>query len=110
MLGGLSGVLAKAATDAAAQKIDPAVLLRSRLAPDMFLLVRQVQIATDAAKAGGARLAGIDTPSFPDTETSFAELEARIARTVTFLDGLYRKAIDAGADRTVAFTAGRCCS
>ena len=107
MLGGLSGVLAKAAADAAERKIEPAVLLQSRLYPDMFPLVRQVQIATDAAKAGGARLAGIDAPSFPDTETSFVELEARIARTVTFLEGLDRAAIDAAAGRTIAFTAGK---
>ncbi len=107
MLGGLSEVLAKAATDAAERKVEPSVLLQCRLYPDMFPLVRQVQIATDAAKAGGARLAGADMPSFPDTETSFDEIQARIARTVTFLEGLDRKAIDAASERTIAFTAGK---
>ncbi len=107
MLGGLSGVLGKAAADATERKIDPSVLLQSRLYPDMFPLVRQVQIATDGAKAGGARLAGVDTPSYPDTETSFDEVEARIARTVAFLEGLDREAINAASDRTIAFSVGK---
>ena len=107
MLGGLSGVLGKAAADAAERAIEPSVLLQSRLYPDMFPLVRQVQIATDAAKAGAARLAGADVPSFPDTEASFGEVDARIARTVTFREGLAREAIDAASDRVIEFTAGK---
>ena len=84
----LSGLLKKAASDAKARGIDPAVLLNSRLAPDMFPLVRQVQIATDHAKGCCARLAGVDSPVFADDETTFAELEARIKRTLKFLAGL----------------------
>ena len=107
MLGGLSAVLAKAVADAAERRIEPSVLLQSRLYPDMFPLVRQVQIATDAAKAGAARLAGVDTPSFPDTEANFDQLQERIARTVAFLEGSERDAIDAAVSRTISFTAGK---
>lgn len=107
MLGGLAAVLEKAAAYATERKIDPAVLLQARLYPDMFPLVRQVQIATDAAKAGGARLAGVDTPSYPDTEASFEEVQARVARTVAFLEGLDRGRIDAAASRTIAFSVAK---
>jgi hypothetical protein len=107
MLGGLSGVLGKAAADAAERRIEPSVLLQSRLYPDMFPLARQVQIAADAAKSGGARLAGVDAPSFPDTEASFDELQTRIARTVAFLDSLNREVIDAAAERMIEFNAGK---
>ncbi len=107
MFSGLSGVLAKAASHAAERKIDPAVLLQSRLYPDMLPLVRQVQIATDSAKAGGARLAGVTAPSYPDTEASFDDVQARIAKTVAFLQGLDPAAIDAAATRTIAFTVAK---
>lgn len=106
LLGGLSAVLTKAAAHAEARKIDPSVFLTSRLAPDMFTMVRQVQIATDGAKAGCARLAGAEYPSYPDTETSFDELQARIARTVTFLEGLDRTAIEGAVERTITFKVG----
>ena len=107
MLGALSDVLTKAVADAAERKIDPSVLLQSRLYPDMFPLVRQVQIATDGAKAGGARLAGVENPSYPDTETTFDEVAARIARTVAFLEGLDAVAINAAVDRTITFTVAK---
>ncbi len=81
----MSAVLDKAAAHAAAKKFDSAVLSQSRLFPDMHPLVRQVQIACDTAKGAGARLAGIDPPKHEDTETTFAELKARIAKTVDFL-------------------------
>ena len=77
-LGGLAGVLAKAETHAAERKIDPAVLLGYRLAPDMFPLVRQIRIAADFGKGCCARLAGVEIPSYADDETSFAQLRARI--------------------------------
>ena len=67
-LNALSGVLDKAAAFAAAKKIDPAILLRTRLSPDMFDLTRQVQVATDQARRGAARLAGVEAPSFEDNE------------------------------------------
>jgi uncharacterized protein len=107
MLDALSAVLGKAASYAAERGIEPSVLLQSRLYPDMLPLIRQVQIATDSAKAGGARLAGVDTPSFPDTEASFDELQARLARCVSFLRSLDRNAIDAAAERRIEFSVAK---
>ena len=107
MLDALSAVLTKAAADATERKIDPAVLLQSRLYPDMLPLVRQVQIATDGAKAGGARLAGVENPSYPDTETSFDELQERLARCVTFLRSLDRAAIDGATERRIEFSVAK---
>jgi uncharacterized protein len=82
----LDGILDKAAAHAAAKKIDPAVLLASRLYPDMFDLTRQIQAATDFAKAAPARLANVVVPSFPDTEKTIPELKERIAKTLAFLE------------------------
>ena len=84
-LNALSGVLDKAAAFAAAKKIDPAVLLNSRLAPDMFALTRQVQVATDLAKNGAARLAGVEPPRYEDNETTIEQLKARLAKAVGFI-------------------------
>jgi len=86
-LGGLEAILDKAADYATAKKIDLAVLLGSRLYPDMFNLTRQVQLATDFAKAAPARLAGLEVPSFPDTETTLPELKERLAKTQAMLAG-----------------------
>ena len=102
----LSGVLDKAAAFAAAKKVDPAVLLGYRLAPDMFALARQVQVACDQAKNGTARLAGVEPPKFEDTETTLDQLKDRIAKTVAFLKTLDAKAIDASADRDITFPLG----
>jgi hypothetical protein len=102
----LSGVLDKAAAFAAAKKIDPSVLLNTRLAPDMFPLTRQVQVATDLAKNGAARLAGVEPPRFEDKETTIDELKARLAKTVAFLKTLDAKQIDAAADRQIMFPLG----
>ena len=88
VLNNLSAILSKGAAHAEAKKIDPSVFVNSRLAPDMFPLARQIQIATDAVKGCAARLAGVDIPSFPDTEASFPELQERIAKTVAFLNGI----------------------
>jgi uncharacterized protein len=74
-----------------------------RLAPDMFGLARQVQIASDQAKNGSARLAGVEPPRYEDSETTFAELKERIAKTTAFLKTLDPAAIDAAADRDVTF-------
>ena len=106
ILGGLSSVLQKAAAHAADKKIDPSVLLQSRLFPDMFPLTRQVQIAADFAKGGAARLAGVDVPAYGDTEASFADLQARIAKTLAFIQSLPAADIEAGADRTIVLRAG----
>ena len=108
MLTGLSGVLDKAAAHAAAKKIDEAVLLQTRLTPDMFPLARQVQIACDFAKGTPARLAGVEVPNFPDTEVSIADLKTRIERTKAFIAALDQAAIDGSADRDISLkVAGR---
>ncbi|MGB6940204.1 MAG: DUF1993 domain-containing protein [Xanthobacteraceae bacterium] len=105
-LNALSVVLDKAEAFATAKTIDPAVLLRTRLAPDMFDLTRQVQIATDQARRGSARLAGVEPPNAPDNETTIAQLKERIAKTVAFVKGLDRKAVDASAEREITFPLG----
>jgi hypothetical protein len=81
----LSAILDKAAAHATAKKFDSVVLAQARLFPDMHPLVRQVQIACDTAKGAGARLAGIEVPKHEDTEVTFADLKARVAKTVDFL-------------------------
>ena len=81
----LSAILDKAAAHAATKKFDPVVLAQARLYPDMYPVARQVQIACDTAKGAAARLAGIEVPKHEDTETTLAELKARIAKTVDFL-------------------------
>jgi hypothetical protein len=106
MLGGLSGVLAKAEAHATARKIDPVVLLQSRLYPDMFALLRQVQVACDFAKSVSARIAGVDVPSFEDKEESFADLQARIAKTLAFVDSLSAGQIDGSEERRIVTQAG----
>src|SRR3954469_20023322 len=93
-LNNLAAILDKAAAHAEAKKIAPEVFINARLAPDMFPLVRQVQIVSDTAKGCAARLAGIDMPSFADTETSFPELQERIAKTVAFLKSVSAEQID----------------
>ena len=97
----LAAILCKAATDAEARKIAPEVLLNARLAPDMFPLVRQVQIVSDTAKGCAARLAGIEVPSYADTEASFAELQERIAKTVAFLQGISAAQVDGSEQRPI---------
>ncbi len=106
MLESLSAVLAKGTAFAEGRRIEPSVLLQSRLAPDMFPLLRQVQAATDQAKGGAARLAGIGVPSWPDTEASFEELEARVRRAVDYLRGLSAAQIDGSEERAVTVKAG----
>jgi hypothetical protein len=105
-LNALSGVLDKAQAFAAAKKIDPSVLLNSRLAPDMFSLTRQVQVATDLAKNGASRLAGVEPPRYEDNETTLDQLKARLTKTVAYLKTLDPKQIDAAADREITFPLG----
>jgi hypothetical protein len=113
ILGNLSWLLEKGEAFATAKKIDPSVLLSARLAPDMFPLTRQVQVACDIAKNSVSRLAGQEPPRFEDNETSFEQLRARIARTIAFMKGLPAKdfensetreiRVPAGPDRTLEF-------
>lgn len=106
MLGALAGVLEKGAAFCAAKKIDPAVLVTARLAPDMFPLSRQVQIATDMARGAVARLAGAEVPSWDNTETTFAELGERITRALAFIDSFSPAQIDGSEDREIVLTTG----
>ena len=105
-LNALSALLDKAAAYAAEKKIDLAVLLNSRLAPDMFSLTQQVQAATDLAKNGAARLSGVEPPRYEDNEKTLEELKARIAKTLTFVKSADRKQIDGAADRELTFPLG----
>ena len=100
-LSNLSGILEKAAAYAAAKKVDHSVLLGYRLAPDMLAMGRQVQIACDFAKGACARLAGIDVPAWEDNETTFGELQARIAKTVDYCKGFKPAQIDGSDDRDI---------
>lgn len=101
MLGALDRILAKAEAHAEARQFDAGNLLRARLFPDMLDFTRQVQIACDMAKSGAARLAGVEPPRHEDTETTFAELHARIAKVLAFVRTLDRTAIDASGDREI---------
>ena len=97
----LIGVLRKAEAHATQRQIDPSVLLNYRLAPDMFPLTRQVQIATDMSKGCVARLAGADIPTYEDKETTFGELVARLEKCVAFIEGFKPAQIDGSEDKTV---------
>jgi hypothetical protein len=97
----LREILRKARNHAEAKKIEPAVLLASRLYPDMHPLTRQVQIASDAAKFCAARLAGAEPPSFDDTEATFDELEARIDKTIAYVSAIAAAQIDGSEERFV---------
>jgi len=105
-LNALSAILDKAVAFATARKIDPSVLLNSRLFPDMFPLVRQVQIVADQAKNGSARLAGIDPPRYQDDETTVDQLKTRIAKTIAYLKTIDPERIDASANREISFPLG----
>jgi len=94
MLNALSGVLTKAEAHATAKNIDPSVFLQARLAPDMFPLVRQVQIAVDFAKGVSGRLAEVELPKYDDNEATFAELQALISKVLAFVDTLKPEQVD----------------
>lgn len=101
MLKNLSAILAKAEQQAKAKGYDPAVLLNDRLAPDMFTLTRQVQIATDQAKGCVARLVGHQPEAIEDTETTFADLQARIAKVIGIVNGYKESDFDGSETREV---------
>ncbi|KIG13312.1 hypothetical protein DB30_00360 [Enhygromyxa salina] len=101
MLRNIDGCLDKAIAFAEAKEFSADDFAGFRLAPDMRPLSFQIQAACDAAKFAGARLAGVEAPSNPDTETTMAELKARIATTLEFLKGLDERAVDGGAEREV---------
>jgi len=106
-LNSISAVLDKGAAFAEAKKIDPARILDARLYPDMHPLVKQVQIFTDQAVRGMSRLAGTEPPSFPDTETSFAELKARISRAIAHVQSFKPEQIDGSESRDIVMKTPR---
>jgi uncharacterized protein len=102
-LNNLAVILQKAADHAATKKLDPAVLLNSRLFPDMFALARQVQIAADSAKGGVALLGGVEAPKYEDNETTPAELIARIRKTVAYLETFTPEQLDGSDNKTITW-------
>ena len=102
-LNALSTILGKAVAHCEARKIEPNAFLSSRLFPDMFALTRQVQIAADMVKGGAARLAGIEIPKYEDNEATFADLQARLEKTVAFLKTIQPAQIEGkeGLDITI---------
>ncbi len=102
-LNNLAAILEKAAAHAEAGKIDPVVLINYRLYPDMLALSRQVQIATDGAKGGVARLAGEEPPKYEDNEASIPDLIARLRKTVAYLESIKPEQIDGSEDKTVTW-------
>lgn len=101
MLKNLDAILAKAIPYAEAKKIEVDVLLNSRLAPDQFNLLRQIQIATDTAKIGVSKLTGKDAPVHDDKETTLPQLRARIADTITFLSSVTEKDFAGASERKI---------
>jgi hypothetical protein len=102
MLDNLKKWLDKAVAHAQAKKFDPDTLLTSRLAPDMLSLGKQIQIACDSAKFGVARLAGGEAPKFDDTESTIAELQARIEATAAYLRSVPAAQVDGSEDKPVS--------
>ena len=106
-LSNLQHCLNKAEANAAERKFDPNVFVTARLAPDMLPFAAQIRIACDAAKNGTARLAGIEAPKFEDNETTFAELKARIAKTLAWLATVPAASLDGREEAQITFPVGR---
>lgn len=105
-LGALSAILKTAETHCEANKIDPNTLLEARLADDMLPLIPQIRIACDTAKGAAARLTGGENPVMADEETTFADLQERIAKTLAYLKSVPDAGFEGAEDRTVKMTAG----
>ncbi len=106
ILNSLLAILDKAETHAEEKKIDPQALLQFRLYPDMLPFTRQIQIACDFAKGCSARLGGVDVPAYEDDERSFAELKARIIKTLAFIDTVPQDQIAASEERAITTGSG----
>ena len=106
ILGNLSNILDKAQAHVDARKIDPTVLPTYRLFPDMLPMTRQVQIACDTAKGLAARLAGVEIPVYEDDEKTLADLKARIAKTIAFIETVTAKQIDGTEDKDIVIKRG----
>ena len=106
LLNSLSAILTKAEALSTEKKFEPTVLLDARLFPDMFPLIRQVQIATDFAKSVSARLAGVDVPVYDDNEQSFTELRGRIGKTLSFIESLTPEQFEGSETREIVLRPG----
>lgn len=104
ILTNLSAVLKKGEHHADAKKIDHSIFLNARLAPDMYPLIHQVQIATDMSKGAAARLAGVEIPKYEDNETTFADLQARITKTLAFMDSIKPAQLEGSENRDIVIT------
>jgi len=102
-LNNLAAILEKAAAHAEAKKIDPAVLINFRLYPDMLPLAKQIQIASDSAKGGVARLSGGEPPKYEDNEASIPDFIARLRKTVAYLESMKPEQLDGSEDKTVTW-------
>ena len=105
-LANLKDILKKGEDFATVKKVDPSVMLNARLAPDMFALTRQVQIAADVAKGATARLSGMEIPTYEDNEVSFAELYVRIDKTLAFIAAVKPEQIDGKENAEITITPG----
>ena len=103
-LNNLAHILKKGEEYADAKKIEHAVLLNARLFPDMYPIIRQVQIATDMSKGAAARLAGFAVPNYEDDETTFADLQARISKTLAFINSVKPEQLESSATRDITIT------
>ena len=99
----LSGILLKAEKDAEKRKIDKSIFINARLYPDMFSLVKQIQIATDMVKIGIARLSEVQAPLFEDNEVTFSDLKKRIKKTVSFLNKIKAKQMEGSESKKIEF-------
>lgn len=106
LLNSLSAILTKAEAYAAQKKFEPAILLNARLYPDMFPLIRQVQVAADFAKSVSARLAGVEVPVYEDNEQTFADLQTRISKTLSFIDSLTPAQLEGSETREIVLRPG----
>ena len=106
LLNSLGAILIKAEAYAAEKKFEPAVLLNARLYPDMFPLIRQVQVAADFAKSVSARLAGVEVPAYEDNEQTFADLQARISKTLSFIESLTPAQFEGSETREIVLRPG----
>lgn len=106
VLSNLANILEKGAAHAEAKKIDPTVLINSRLYPDMLPLVKQIQIASDVARKGAARLAGLEAPKIEDDETTFPELIARLKKATAYLETFTPEQIDGSEEKSISLPMG----
>ncbi len=106
LLNSLSVILTQAETYATEKKSNPTALLEARLYPNMFPLSRQVQIATDFARSVSARLAGVEVPAYDDNEQTFAELQARIGKTLSFIESLTPSQFEGSETREIVLRPG----